>query len=209
MTYKSPFLVFQSFLSPEECKWVTTATRVEPDVDLEGIPQPMLRAHDESQKFIFDRFQQHIPHIEEHFDIEYKTTETIQFHQFPVSNSRLAEDPHCDNAVFKRKKWVRVAGRDLTCILWLKDFQDQPPFDLQRHVYGGKLEFPVYNFSFQPQAGTLVVFPSCERFIQATSAILVGELQLAKFFVYSTNPNWLYDPSKFPGDFRQWFNDVV
>lgn len=208
MTYKSPFIVLQSLLSPEECKWINRATRVEPDLDLEGVPLAMTRAHPESQAFIFDRFKQHIPHIEEHYGLKYKSTETMQFHQFPVTNAKLAEQPHCDNAVFKRKKWVRVAARDLSCVLWLKDYQDQPPFDLERHVLGGKLEFPIYNFGFQPQAGTLVVFPSCERFIQATTSILVGELQLAKFYLHSTEP-WFYDPTLFPGDFRTWFNDVV
>ena len=208
MTYKTPFLVYQHFLTSEECSRIATTTRVEPDVDSEGVPQLMNRAHEESEQLIFGKFKQVIPHIEEHFGVEYRTTETMQFHQFPVSNSKLAEQPHCDSAQYKRKKWVRVSGRDLTCILWLKDYQDQYPFDLKKEVYGGKLEFPVYQFSFQPQAGTLVVFPSCERFIQATTAVLVGELQLAKFFVHSKNV-WLYDPANFPGDFRTWFQDVV
>lgn len=208
MTYKTPFLVYQQFLTQEECARIADAVRVEPDVDLDtGIKQPMTRAHNDSETLIYSKFKPLVPHIEEHFGLTYKATETIQFKQFPVSNE-LAEQPHCDNAVFKRKKWVRVSGRDLSCVLWLKDYQDQPPFDLKRHVYGGKLEFPVYNFSFQPQAGTLVVFPSCERFIQATGAILVGELQLAQFWVHAKDL-WLYNPADFPGDFRVWFSDVV
>lgn len=208
MTYKTPFLVHQHFLTPEECSKIISSTRVEPDVDLEGTALPMFRAHNESEDLIFEKFKPLVPHIEEHYGIEYKATETIQFQQYPVTSSKLAEQPHCDNAAYKRKKWTRISGRDLSCILWLKDFQDQPPFDLKKHVYGGKLEFPVYNFSFQPQAGTLVVFPSCERFIQATTSVLVGELQLAKFYVHSKNL-WLYDPVNFPGDFRLWFTDVV
>lgn len=208
MTYKSPFLVYQHFLSVEECLRVSDATRMEPDKDAEGAPQAMSRSHEPSEQLIFERFKALIPHIEEHYGIEYKATETMQFQQFPDTKGKLAELPHCDNAQYKRKKWVRVTGRDLSCVLWLKDYQDQYPFDLKKEVYGGKLEFPVYQFSFQPQAGTLVIFPSCERFIQATSAILVGELQLAKFYVYS-NKVWLYNPTDFPGDFRTWFSDIV
>ena len=205
---KTPFLVYQHFLTPDECVKLATATHVEPDKDVEGRQLPMVRAHSASEDLIFDRFKPLIPHIEEHFNLSYKATETIQFYQLPVSNNKLAEQPHCDNAAYKRKKWVRISARDLSCVLWLKDYQDQPPFDFKRHVYGGKLEFPVYNFSFQPQAGTLVVFPSCERFIQATTAVLVGELQLAKFYVHSKDV-WLYNPANFPGDFRSWFSDVV
>lgn len=208
MTYKTPFLVYQHFLTPEECSRVANAVRVEPDKDEEGKLLPMSRSHSSSEDLIFEKFKALVPMLEEHYELKYKATETIQFQQFPVSNNKLAEQPHCDNAVYKRKKWIRVAGRDLSCVLWLKDYQDQPPFDLDKHVYGGKLEFPVYNFSFQPQAGTLVVFPSCERFIQATTSILVGELQLAKFYVHSKE-TWLYNPANFPGDFRTWFSDVV
>lgn len=205
---KSPFLVYQDFLSAQECAQIATTVRVNPDVDTDGVPLTMVRSHDASESLIFNKFKALIPHIEEHYELDYKATESVQFFQHPVSNGKLAEQPHCDNAAYKRKKWVRVSARDLTCVIWLKDYADQPPFDLKRHVYGGRLEFPIYNFSFQPQVGTLVVFPSCERFIQATSPILVGELQLAKFFVHSKNV-WLYDPAKFPGDFRTWFNDVV
>lgn len=208
MTYKSPFIILQNFLSPEECAQVATSTRVEPDKDLEGQAQSMSRAHAVSEKLIFEKLKPHIPHVEEHYGLTYKATETIQFQQFPVNSAKLAEAPHCDNAVYKRKKWVRVAARDLSCVLWLKDYQDQPPFNLKQHVYGGKLEFPIYNFSFQPQAGTLIIFPSNERFIQATSSILVGELQVAKFYIHGQGI-WLYNPADYPGDFRDWFQDIV
>jgi hypothetical protein len=90
----------------------------------------------------------------------------------------------------------------------LKDYNDAPPFDLKKHVYGGKLEFPVYNFGFQPQAGTMVVYPACERFISLTSPIQVGDLQFVRFHICGEGL-WIYDPQKFPGDFRTWFNDVV
>ena len=42
------------------------------------------------------------------------------FQQFPA-NGKLGEEPHCENAVYKRKKWIKVKDRDLTGILWLKD----------------------------------------------------------------------------------------
>ena len=206
---KSPFLIFQHFLSQDECDAIATKVRVKPDLDTEGYEIAMMRNEHTQENVIFERFKQHIPLIEEHYNLKYKSAETVQFHQFPITNgSKLAEMPYCDNAAYKRKKWVRVNSRDLTCLLWLKDYQDQPPFDMQHHVYGGKHEFPIYNFSFQPQAGTLVVFPSNERFIQATTPILVGELQLAKFWIHGQGI-WLYNPAEFPGDYRTWFNDVV
>jgi len=130
------------------------------------------------------------------------------FQQFPVTNGKIAEEPHCENAVFKRKRWIRVKDRDLTGVLWLKDYQEAPPFDLKTQVLGGKLEFPVYNFGFQPQKGTLVVYPACERFISLTSAILVGELQAVRFHICGEGI-WIYDPTGYPGDMRSWFSEIV
>lgn len=207
--HKSPFLVFQRFLTPAECNTMAKNIRVEITPAEPGAPlEPVVRQHEDSQNYIFERLLKKIPEIEAHFDLKYKGTEPITFFQFPETNGRAAEDPQCYNAVYKRKKWIRTNNRDLTGVLWLKDYQDQPPFDVNTEVYGGKLEFPVYDFGFQPQAGTLVIFPSCERFINLTSSIQVGELQLAKMHLHS-DKLWLYDPVNFPGDYKTWFQMIV
>ena len=204
----SPFLVFQHLLDPAECDKIASTVRVEPIKDDDGNLQPVERYHTEIEKQVFEKFQPLIPEIEAHFGIKYRGTEHLVFQQFPVSNGNNSEEPHCENAVYKRKRWIRTKDRDLTGILWLKDYREIPPFNMQQDVLGGKLEFPVYNFGFQPQRGTLVVYPACERFISLTTPILVGELQCVKFHICAEGI-WIYDPEDFPGDFRTWFNDVV
>lgn len=204
---KSPFLVFQDFLEDAACDRIASQVRVTPSLDPEGVPQSMLRHHESSEVELFELFKPLIPKLEKHYGITYKGTEHLIFQQFPVTNKQ-AETPHCENAVFKRKKWLKVRDRDLTGILWLKNFQDQPPFDLDKEVLGGKLEFPVYQFGFQPQKGTLVVYPACERFISLTAPILVGELQCVRFHI-AAEGIWIYNPQDFPGDYRSWFNNVV
>jgi hypothetical protein len=205
---KSPFLVFQHVVDADLCYKIAADLRVQPSVDEDGVAQPVARQHKEHETTLFNVIKQYIPQIEKHFGIKYRGTERLVFQQFPVTNGQMAEQPHCENAVYKRKKWIRVNDRDLTGVIWLKDFNDAPPFDLKKHVYGGKLEFPVYNFGFQPQVGTMVVYPACERFISLTTSIQVGELQLVRFHICADGL-WLYDPKNFPGDMRTWFNDVV
>jgi hypothetical protein len=206
---KSPFLVFQNLVSSDVCDQIAQTVRVEPLKDDDEVLQASERHHDAAESVIFEQFKPLIPKLEEHYtNFKYRGTEHLVFQQFPVTNGKVAEDPHCENAVFKRKRWVRVKDRDLTGILWLKDYQEAPPFDLKSQVLGGKLEFPVYNFGFQPQKGTLVVYPACERFISLTSAILVGELQAARFHICGEGM-WLYDPLNYPGDMRTWFSDIV
>jgi hypothetical protein len=205
---KSPFLVFQHLLEPEFCDKIAQDVRVEPLKNDDGILQATERYHPQSELSVFEKFQPLIPTLEEHYTgFKYRGTEHLLFQQFPVTNGN-AEEPHCENAVYKRKRWLRVKDRDLTGILWLKDYQESPPFDVKTQVLGGKLEFPVYNFGFQAQKGTLVIYPACERFISLTSAILVGELQCIRFHICGEGL-WLYQPEDYPGDFRTWFSDIV
>lgn len=207
-TIKSPFLVYQDFLDSATCDRIAETVRVEPSLDQEEKPMAMERYHTPTEEMVFESFKPVIPKLEEHYaGFKYRGTEHLIFQQFPV-NGKMGEQPHCENAVFKRKKWIRVKDRDLTGILWLKDYQDAPPFNLKTQVLGGKLEFPVYNFSFQPQKGTLIIYPSCERFISLTSPILVGELQTIRFHICGVDL-WLYNPDDYPGDFRMWFKDIV
>lgn len=211
MNIKSPFLVFQDFIDPDYTQELAKRVRVDPSIDDEGQQQAMIRHATEEDLPLYDRLLKLVPKFENHFTgFSYKGTENLVYQQFPMS-SKNAEEPHCENAVYKRKKWIRVRDRDLTGILWLKDykdFQDSQSFDVKKNVLGGKLEFPVYNFGFQPQAGTLVVYPASERFISLTTPILVGELQCVRFHI-TGHGIWLYDPVDYPGDFRTWFNDVV
>lgn len=210
MTSKSPFLVFQDLFSAEECKALADLVRVEPLVNDQGVPQASGRFHTEAESTVFEKIHPLVPEMEKHYPkFKYRGTEKMVFQQFPVTNGNIAEQPHCESAVFKRKKWLRINDRALTGLLWLKDFQDAPPFDLQTQVLGGKLEFPTYNFGFQPQRGTLVIYPACERFISLTSPILVGELQCVRIHICAEHGLWLYDPRDFPGDFRTWFSSIV
>lgn len=205
---KSPFLVVQNFISRTEALAIAQATRVEPLVNDDGIPEPMTRAHRPSEELLFPKIKELIPQVEAHFNVTYKGTEPLIFQQFPVTNGKQAEEAQCFNAVYKRKKWVRINDRALTGVLWLKDYEDQPPFNMTEQVYGGKLEFPVYNFGFQPQAGTLVIYPASERFISLTNSIQVGELQLVRIHLH-VEGLWIYDPINFPGDYRTWFQHIV
>ena len=206
---KSPFLVFQHFIEPEVCDQLALDVRVEPLKNDDEVLQATERFQTDAEIKIFEFFKPLIPKLEEHFNgFKYRGTEHLVFQQFPVSNGNAAEEPHCENAVFKRKRWVKVRDRDLTGILWLKDFHEAPPFDVKTQVLGGKLEFPVYNFGFQPQKGTIIIYPACERFISLTSSVLVGELQCVRFHICAEGV-WLYNPEDYPGDFRSWFEQVV
>lgn len=202
---KSPFLIYQEFLSPKLCSIVLDNIKIsEPDKDADGFPIKMERFNEESEDIIFEKFQALIPEIETHFGIKYKGTEKLVFQYYPDGMNGPAEKPHCESAKYLRKKWVKTYPRDLTAVLWLKDFNDSPPIETTTEVYGGKLEFPAYNFSLVPQSGTMVVYPAGPHFISAISPVLVGGLYQVRFHI-AADGIWLYQPDKFKGNYTQWF----
>lgn len=206
---KSPFMVYQNFISPKLCDSILQMVKVSsPSVDQEGNPAKMERFHDEAEKIIFNRFENLVPEIEKHYELKYAGCERMVFQYFPEGMAGMAENPHCESSSFVRKKWVKTKNRDLTAILWLKDFNNAPPLDRDTEIYGAKLEFPLYNFSLQPQRGSLIVYPAGPHFITATSQVLIGEQYCVRLHI-AADGIWLYDGSKYPGSFVEWFKDVA
>jgi len=94
----------------------------------------------------------------------------------------------------------------------LKDFNSNVPLDPRHEVFGGKLEFPAYNFSLVPQRGTLVMFPAGPHFITVISPILLGSLQQIKLTVSiraKDNGIWFYQPANFPGKWQDWLSEYM
>lgn len=204
-TPKSPFLVLQGFLSPKQCESIVDDLGFyTPDTDHKGDPIKMFRHHDNSQEVIYNRLQHVISPIMEYYSADYKGTEQIIFEYLA---QETISDPICENSNFLRKKWVKTKDRDFTGVLFLCDYNENPPFDSDYEVYGGKLEFPQHGFGFNPQRGTLIIYPSGPHFINANAKVIAGDLVQARVHVATKLP-YLYDPTEFPGDYRTWFRDL-
>lgn len=202
----SPFLVYQNFLSPKLCeKIVDDLGFFTPDTNQEGEPIKMYRYHTSSEKIVFDRFQDYLPTITKHYNIEYRGTEQVVFEYLAQGTKG---EPHCENSNYIKKKWVRTKDRDITAVLFLSNYNEKLPFDSDYEVYGGKLEFPQHGFGFLPQRGTLVIFPSVPHFINANADIIAGDLFQARIHVAALEP-FLYNPQKFPGNYSNWFKDLT
>jgi hypothetical protein len=206
MEVKSPFLVIQNFVSPLLCEQIVNAVDfLMPETNKEGIPQVTIRQNDEAQKILFSRFEQIIPQIEQHYGVSYRGTE-------PILIEWLTEGAEgsftCENSSRLHNKWVKTRDRDFSAILFLSDYQDNIPFDDEFEVYGGKLEFPQWNFGFNPQRGTLIIYPSDPHFINISTKILVGDLFQARFHVATQVP-FLFNIKDFPGDYISWFRDIT
>lgn len=201
-TPKSPFLVYEDFISPKHCESIVADLGFYvPDTNPDGEPIKMMRHHDEIEADLFDKVQTITPSVFKHFNSEYHGTEKMQF-EFLAEGT--VSQPYCDNSQYLRKKWVKTKNRDFTGILFLSDYSDKAPFDADYEVYGGKLEFSQHGFGFNPQRGTLIIFPAGPHFIYANARILAGDLFQVKFHFAAKSP-YLHQPVDFPGDYKTWF----
>lgn len=205
-TPKSPFYIIRDFLSPKWCEQIVDSLEFyTPDFDNDGNPIKMYRYNDDAELSIYNSLQPHIPSLVEYYGTEkYKGTETVQFEYFAEG---IKPEPLCENSNYVRKKWVRTKDRDLSAILFLSDYNNHPPFDSDYECYGGKLEFPQHGFGFNPERGTLIVYPSGPHFINATAMVEAGELIQARLHI-ATNLPYMYNPAGFPGTYKNWFANI-
>jgi len=210
----SPFLIIEHFISPSLCEKLISELGIKsPSHGEDGSPLKSERIliDIEHVQLFKSRVQEHVQRIEKQYNGIVAGMEPPVFQQYFEDPSRPCEMHGCENAKYLRKKWIKVKDIDLVGFVWLKDFNNGAPLDPAFEVYGGKLEFPAYNFSLVPQRGTLVLYPAGPHFITAISPVLVGSLEQVKITVKiksTENGIWLYQPTNFPGTYTEWFADT-
>lgn len=199
---KCPFFVAEDVISPLMCESIIDECGFyEPDYDQYGKPIPFVRTCDTAQQMLYDKLDHIISAIEIYYSVEYKGMEPIAFEWYPQQTFGRVR---CENGQRVDRKWVRTNTRDFTAVLFLTEYQHTVPFDDEYEVYGGKLEFPTYQFSFNPTRGSIVVFPSDPHFINATSLVLAGDAIQARLQIVCSTP-FVYRPQDYQGSFSTWF----
>lgn len=210
-TIHSPFLTFEHFISPAVCERLVGELGIRPTPVAEGekaIKNERILKDAEYIALFKGLVQEQVGRIEEKYNATVVGMEPPMFTQYFEDPKNPAEHHGCENAKYLRKKWVKTKDVDLVGYLWLKDYGGGVPLDPRMEVYGGKLEFPAYNFSLVPQRGTLVLYPAGPHFITAISPILVGSLEQIKITVKlkaKDGSMFIYQPSNFPGTYQEWF----
>jgi hypothetical protein len=207
---KSPFIVLPNFLSPMICEKIVDDIKVSsPDTDIEGNSKKLEKHNLFWEQEIGSRIHDIIPTIEDTYSCTYQGLEKPLFQYYPENAKSPAEQPGCENSKYLRKKWVMIKDVDLVGYIWLKDYNENVPLDVRHEVFGGKLEFPAYNFSLVPQRGTLVLFPAGPHFITVTSPVMYSDLYQIKLNISIKNngARWFYQPTNFPGTWQEWFKD--
>lgn len=202
--YKSPFLLINNFLSPKVCEEITSSIKlIYPDTDSNNKPIKTTKTHQKSEQIIYERFELIHEQVGKHFNTICDEFTEVQFELF--AQGYESEYAKCDNSQRINGTWKKTQDYDLSCVVFLSDYNSQPDFDDDYEVYGGKYEFPTHRFGLNPTRGMLLVYPSGPNFINGISSVLVGNCLQARFFIKTDQP-FQYNPREFPGDYKKWFN---
>jgi hypothetical protein len=205
----SPFHVIENFVSPLQCEQLIEelALRV-PNRNESGAPLKYERlVLGQSAGALLSELSAIAPLIEARYGAEIFGEPQLVLQQY-FENPKVPAEPHgAEGWRFLRKKWTKTKDIDLVGFIWLKDYHASVPLDPRFEVYGGKLEFPTYNFSLTPVRGTLVVFPATPHFVHAMSHVMLGSLEQIKVTMSLRNGGlpWVYNPVSFPGSYQEWF----
>lgn len=202
----SPFHVVEDFLSPLQCEEIVRKLALrQPDIAENGQPLKYERLVPvEVAGSVLSEASVLEPLLAQRYFSEVQGDPHLLFQQYWENQKAPAELHGAEGWKFIRKKWSKVKDCDLVGILWLKDYHDSVPLDPRHEVYGGKLEFPAYNFSLTPVRGTLVVFPATPHFVTAMSHVLLGSLEQLKL-TWKLEKDWTYEAAKYPGSYVDWF----
>ena len=200
----SPFHVVENFISPLQCEHLVQQLGLKaPNTNEFGQAKherllPPLEAGP-----LLGELDALSPLLEKRYGGSLAATPNLLFQQY-WENPKLPAEPHwAEGWDFKRKKWNKIKDINLVGFIWLKDYHDAVPLDPRFEVYGGKLEFPAYNFSLVPVRGTLIMYPATPHFVTAMSHVMLGSLEQIK--VTMKLSGFDYSPAKFPGSYQEWF----
>ncbi len=203
---RSPFYIIEEFISPLACEEIIDILNYTiPDIDKDGRPMISIKTNERAGGIIYERFQFALPEIQAYYKFLYKGTHPVEFEWFPQGSTNTV---HAENSKFMRGKWVRTQVKDLTGVLFMSDYQDDPNFEQYYEVFGGKLEFPQHAFGFNPSRGTMIIFPSDPHFINASTVPVIGDLHQARIHI-AAQSTYLYNPQEFPGNYLSWFSSIL
>ena len=145
--------------------------------------------------------------IENYYGFETRTLTPFNFEWYPTGYLGGPAKSEAYQMISKRGQqlmWNKVKDYDFTVIIFLNDYNEETNFDENFEVRGGKLEFPTHDFGFNPERGTMVIFPTRPQFVNAVSPIEAGELNVIRFHIIAKE-EYVYDKENFPGGYAEWF----
>ena len=204
---KSPFLIIKDFLSPLECESIVKLFDGHfSDYDKDNNEIKTTLSNALYQQRVWTKLEEYFSYMENWYSVEIDSISHMDIEWYP--QDCVQEALRCENSQFISKQWRLINNNDFTVIIFLMDYNDSPNFDPDFECYGGKVEFPNHKFSFMPQRGTVIIFPSNQYFLNRTLSPVAGDAFQLRLQI-SANKRFKYNPKSYEGDFTTWFSNLT
>jgi len=202
---KNPFLIVENFISPLLCETIIRDLKIDtafPTVGQDGNPKSTIFASRLNSTRVMHEFDSVVEEMESRYDTEYMATHNLMFEWYPTKYKPT--QLKTDGFMQKRDEgWVRYNLIDFTGLIWLNDFNDKPDFDPYFEVFGGNLDFPMFDINFKPRRGTLIVFPTAPNFANSVAPVEIGSLTQIRLQIRSERP-YEFDKTQFEMNPDNW-----
>lgn len=206
MTIKSPFLILKDLFSPAECEdFLFVYDLGFHNKNIDGNPIKSTLYSTLHQHRIWQRLEEYLEDIQNYYDVDIDYLSEVEFEWYP--EKCVNEGIRCENSRYDDGKWSIVNRNDFTIIIFLKDHCETSDIDPEYECRGGKLEFSNHQFSFIPERGTGIVFPSNHYFLNSTTQSTLGDVcQIRLHFTCDTL--FQYEPRNYEGNYTTWFSNI-
>jgi hypothetical protein len=117
-----------------------------PQFDEDGDVKPFVTINNLLEMRLADQILQMCDIIDEYYGVTVESVSKPRFTWYPEGYSDSIVK--CDNSQYKSGSWGRNNQYDFSALIFLSDYNKNPEFDGMYEVYGGKLQFPNFDFSF-------------------------------------------------------------
>jgi hypothetical protein len=201
---RSPFILIEDFISFNECEdIILNLKHTIPNRDAKNHPIKTLKTNQLAEIRLMDRIDTFLDKAEVYYN--FITLNLSPFNFEWMTEGYLGEPPKPDNGMYFNGKWTKSRDIDFTIMIFLSSSKDTSITDTLMESFGGKLEFFNHNLTITPKAGTMLMFPANDNFLNTFTEISLGNLNCIRCHVTAKDP-FIYKPTDFPGDYRTWFH---
>jgi hypothetical protein len=200
---KSPFILVENFITYEQCEEIILSMKhTLPNRDLKNVPIKTYKTNQLAEIRLMPAIDDFLDRAEPYYGFETFNISPFNFEW--MTEGYKAEQPKPDNGTFFDGKWTKSKDIDFSILIFLSSVEESSITDTLMESFGGRLEFFNHNLTITPKAGTMVMFPSNEYFLNTFTDVMLGNLNCIRIYVTSKVP-YVYNPENFPGDLRTWF----
>lgn len=201
--HKSPFILVENFLTKNECEdLILSLQHSIPNRDEKNYAIKTIKYNQLAEIRIMPKLDDFLDQTEPYYGFTTKDISPFNFEWY--AETYKGGMLKADNALYINNKWVKSRDIDFTILIFLSDSKTTSITDTMFECFGGKLEFFNHKLTITPKAGTILMYPANDHFLNTFTEVGLGNLNCIRVEITASIP-YVYNPKDFPGDYRTWF----